>query len=76
MTIDHAYTHFRVQLQVYWADYLGGEPQPLACDEVRWVLPQDLDQFPFPAANTRIIAAIHQALSLSPTPLCQDSPSI
>ena len=58
ITVDHAYTHFKVQLQVYYCDYLAGEPQPLACDEVQWVSLATIEDYPFPKANERIIAAL------------------
>lgn len=57
-TVDHAYSHFRVTLNVYWCDYVSGEPQPLACDEIRWVQPEELNNYPFPKANEHIISAI------------------
>jgi A/G-specific adenine glycosylase len=60
ITIDHAYTHFRVTLTVHCCRYLRGEPQPLECEEIRWVTLDELDQFPFPKANTQIIAALRQ----------------
>lgn len=58
ITINHAYTHFRVTLNVYHCRYAEGEPQPIECDEIRWVKPKELSQFPFPKANTKIIDAI------------------
>lgn len=58
ITIDHAYTHFRVTLNVHQCRHLRGEPQPLECDEIRWVTLADIDQFPFPKANEKIIAAL------------------
>lgn len=58
MTIDHAYTHFKVTLNVYHCRYLSGEPQPLECDEIRWVTLDEIEQFPFPKANEKIIAAL------------------
>jgi A/G-specific adenine glycosylase len=58
ITLDHAYTHFKVTLAVYDCQYQSGEPQPLGCDEIRWVKPEELDQFPFPKANVDIIQAI------------------
>jgi A/G-specific adenine glycosylase len=61
ITIDHAYSHFRVTLTVHHCRYLSGEPQPLECDEIRWVTLEEIDQFPFPKANTQIIAALRQA---------------
>ncbi|MBC7996889.1 MAG: A/G-specific adenine glycosylase [Leptolyngbya sp.] len=60
ITIDHAYSHFRVTLNVHHCRHISGEPQPLECDEVRWVTLDDLDQFPFPKANTQIIAALRK----------------
>lgn len=58
ITIDHAYTHYRVTLNVYHCRYIAGEPQPLACEEIRWVTLQEIEQFPFPKANVEIIAAL------------------
>lgn len=58
ITINHAYTHFRVTLNVYHCQYLEGEAQPLECEEIRWVKPEQLSEFPFPKANTKIIDAL------------------
>lgn len=63
IVIDHAYTHFRVTLNVHHCAYLSGDPQPLECDEIRWVQPQDLHSYPFPKANTQIIDAILATLT-------------
>jgi A/G-specific adenine glycosylase len=62
ITIDHAYSHFRVTLQVHHCRYLSGQPQPLACDEIRWVTLDEIDQYPFPKANVQIIAALRDNL--------------
>lgn len=58
ITIDHAYTHFRVTLNVHHCRHLSGEPQPLECEEVRWVEPKALSEYAFPVANVKIIEAI------------------
>ena len=58
ITVDHAYTHFKVRLIVHHCQYVSGEPQTLACDEIRWVEPGALSDFPFPKANQQIIKAI------------------
>jgi A/G-specific adenine glycosylase len=60
ITVEHAYTHFKVTLTVHHCRHLSGEPRPIECDEVRWVLVEDLDQYPFPKANQQIIAALHE----------------
>jgi A/G-specific adenine glycosylase len=61
ITVNHAYSHFRVTLNVHHCRHLTGEPQPLECDEVRWVTVDDLAQYPFPKANIHIIDALKQA---------------
>lgn len=58
ITVTHAYSHFRVTLHVHHCRYLGGEPQRLACDEVRWATRSELADLPFPRANQKIIAAL------------------
>ncbi|MDJ1181070.1 A/G-specific adenine glycosylase [Roseofilum sp. BLCC_M91] len=58
ITIDHAYTHFRVTLNVYNCRYCSGTPQAIECQEIRWVTLEELDQFPFPKANLKIIQAL------------------
>ncbi|MGA1409599.1 MAG: A/G-specific adenine glycosylase [Prochlorotrichaceae cyanobacterium] len=63
ITLDHAYTHFKVTLEVYHCSYLSGTPQAIECDEVRWVSVAELEQFPFPKANVDIIKAIQAQVS-------------
>jgi A/G-specific adenine glycosylase len=60
ITIEHAYTHFKVTLNVFSCKHLSGEPQPIECDEVKWVTLDEIDQYPFPKANSQIIEAIRQ----------------
>jgi len=63
IVIEHAYSHKRLQFVVHLCRWLAGEPQPLASQQVRWVEPSELDAYPFPAANTRIIAALRLRLA-------------
>jgi A/G-specific adenine glycosylase len=58
ITVDHTYTHFRVTLHVHHCQYISGEPQPIECEEVRWVTLADIEQYPFPKANIQIIEAL------------------
>lgn len=55
ITIEHTYSHFRVNLQVYNCRYLSGEARAIECEEIRWVTIQELDNYTFPAANQEII---------------------
>jgi len=43
---------------VHVCTWISGEPQPLASQQVRWVRPDDLGNYAFPAANARIIEAL------------------
>ena len=58
ISLDHAYSHKRLRFVVHLCQWRAGEPQPLASQQVRWVKPQQLSDYPFPAANARIIAAL------------------
>jgi A/G-specific adenine glycosylase len=58
IVVDHAYSHFRVTLNVHHCRHVSGEPQAIECDEVRWVALAELDQYPFPKANLQIIEAL------------------
>ncbi|MCA2692095.1 MULTISPECIES: 8-oxo-dGTP diphosphatase MutT [unclassified Microcystis] len=58
ITIDHTYSHFRVNLQVYNCRYLSGKARAIECEEIRWVTIQELDHYTFPAANQEIIRAL------------------
>ena len=57
-TVTHAYSHFKVTLNVHHCRHLAGEPQPIECDEIRWVTLAELEQYPFPKANIQIIEAL------------------
>jgi A/G-specific adenine glycosylase len=67
LDLDHAYTHFRVTLHVHHCRHISGEPQAIECDEVRWVGVDELEQFPFPKANTTIIEALQKRLPTPPS---------
>lgn len=59
--VQHAYTHFRITLYAFHARYLGGEPQALGCADWRWVNLDELDGYPFPVTDRKIIATLHTA---------------
>jgi len=58
ITVDHAYSHKKLRFVVHLCDWESGEPQPLASQQVRWVRPEDLGNYAFPAANAKIISAL------------------
>lgn len=60
VTVNHAYSHFRITLHAYACVHRSGRARALGCDAVKWTDPHDLDQFAFPAANKKIIAALRE----------------
>ena len=56
--MDHAYSHKKLRFVVHLCTWISGEPQLLASQQVRWVRPDDLGNYAFPAANARIIEAL------------------
>jgi A/G-specific adenine glycosylase len=67
-TVTHAYSHFKVTLNVHHCTHLSGDPQPIECDEVRWVTLDAIEEFPFPKANIHIITAL-RAYAAGQTPI-------
>jgi A/G-specific adenine glycosylase len=63
ITLEHSYSHKRLRFVVHLCRWLAGDPQPLASQQVRWVEPEGLAAFPFPAANARIITALRERLA-------------
>jgi mutator protein MutT len=57
-TIAHEYSLFHVVLIVHICQHIDGEPQPICCDEIRWVEPKELFNFTFPEANLQIVEAL------------------
>ncbi|MEC8214269.1 MAG: 8-oxo-dGTP diphosphatase MutT [Cyanobacteriota bacterium] len=58
ISIEHAYSHKKLRFEVHLCTWQSGDPQPRASQQVRWVRPGDLGDYPFPAANARIIEAL------------------
>lgn len=52
------YEQRRVVLQPYLCSVVSGEAEPLDCDEVRWVSPDELLSLDMPEANVAIVAGI------------------
>lgn len=53
--IDHAYSHFRITLHAVECRYVSGRARPIECAAVRWVMPEQFEDFPFPVTDRRIV---------------------
>ncbi len=64
LSFEHAYTHKKLYFTVHICAWISGQPKPLASQKLLWVAPDRLFDFPFPAANTKIISELHKHLCI------------
>jgi A/G-specific adenine glycosylase len=55
LSFRHAYSHFSITLHAYRCELRAGTPQPLKCAQVRWASPDDLEYYPFPVTDSKVI---------------------
>ncbi|MBD2316609.1 8-oxo-dGTP diphosphatase MutT [Phormidium tenue] len=65
ITVDFEYETLRVSLIVHHCMHISGEPQAIACSEIRWVTVDELDTYQLPAANYQIVHALKESKSLN-----------
>ncbi len=53
--VRHAYTHFRITLHCFFCRKLKGRITPIGVKDYRWVYLDELDRFPFPRADQKVI---------------------
>ena len=64
LSFKHSYTHKNFYFTVHICQWISGQPKPLASQKLLWVSPDRLFDFPFPAANTKIISELHKHLCI------------
>ena len=64
LSFDHTYTQKKLNFTVHICELISGEPKPLASQKILWISPDKLSDFPFPAANTKIISELCNHLCL------------
>ncbi|WP_225866391.1 MULTISPECIES: 8-oxo-dGTP diphosphatase MutT [Prochlorococcus] len=65
LEFDHSYTHKKLHFVVYFCELISGVPKPLASLQLKWVKSHELVNYPFPAANKKMISALKKYLLLS-----------
>jgi mutator protein MutT len=53
--VSHAYPEKSVHLKFFRCCLLAGDPRPIECAAVCWVVPAELSQFEFPAADAQLL---------------------
>ncbi len=56
--IRHAYTHFKIVMDVFRCIYLNGRIKLRGPVDYRWIRLPEIDRFPFPGANRKFIPLI------------------
>lgn len=56
--VFHAYTHFKIEMDVFFCDYISGRVILNGPVDHKWVRKSQLRQFPFPRANLKFMELI------------------
>ena len=64
ISFEHAYSHKKFNFTVHICELSSGKPRPLASQKLLWIDPTRLFEFPFPAANSKIIFALLNHLGI------------
>ncbi len=58
ISIDHAYTHFKITLHAFECEFVSGQAQALQVEDFKWVRMSELKKYAFAKTDLRIISAI------------------
>lgn len=62
IALEHSYSHKKLRFVVHLCRWVSGEPKSMESQQFRWVKPNQLDEYPFPAANSKMISALKKHL--------------
>jgi A/G-specific adenine glycosylase len=58
--ITHAYTHFKISMDVFVCRYESGKVTLDGPRDHRWIRPEEIEQYPFPGANHKFIPMLRE----------------
>ena len=61
--VKHAYTHFKIQMDVFCCSYISGRVKLNGPVDHRWIRLNQLDDYPLPKANHKFLANLIQYAS-------------
>jgi mutator protein MutT len=61
-SVTHAYPEKTVHLKFFVCRLERGEPQTLGCAAFKWISAAELDHYPFPAADAKLLEKLPDAL--------------
>jgi 8-oxo-dGTP diphosphatase len=63
-SITHEYPEKSVTLNFYRCTWKANEPQALGCPDLRWVTPEQLSSYEFPAADFKLLDLLKKRVEL------------
>ena len=60
MEVTHEYPDLTVHLTLFYARIAEGEPQKLEHNDLRWITPREIPQYPFCPADESILKAMKE----------------
>ena len=65
-SVTHAYPEKTVRLKFFVCRLERGEPRRLGCAAFKWISAAELDHYQFPAADTKLLEKLPDALEFNP----------
>ena len=59
----HEYSDITVELSIYNASIIGGDPQKLEHNDIRWITPEEINMYDFCPADELVLNKIKQCYS-------------
>ncbi len=63
MSVNHAYSHFKITLHTFNCRVKNGNPRNLEVADYAWVTPHELSNFAFPSADVKISKALKKKIT-------------
>jgi len=60
VTVEHAYSHFRITLHAFQCTHAAGQPQAIEVANFAWVTLDQLDSYAFPVTDQKIIKKLRE----------------
>jgi A/G-specific adenine glycosylase len=64
--VEHAYSHFKIGVDVFMCRYRAGDVKLHGPVDYRWVLVDEIDDYPLPGANHKFLPAVKKRLKKQP----------
>ena len=58
ITVQHTFSHFKMDLHAYWVRIESGRPRAIHCADYAWVKPDEISQYALPRADQKILAEL------------------